>query len=411
VKKTILIIGSGFAGLRSAKTLSRRLKRFGFSDRYRILLVDKHAYHTYTPTLYEAATTSEEIADNMGLKDIVTFPVIESLKGSGVEFFRERIEKIDLKEKQVYTDAKMIIHYDFLVLALGAEVNYYDIAGLRENSLSLKEFSDALRIRYEIISAITDEKIHDYKIVIGGAGPTGIELALEMKLWLSNLPCLRRSGCAVTVTLIQSSERVLPGFSKRVGKRVLKIIQKKNIHLLTSHAITSVDKEKVYLDDGESVDYDVLIWTGGVKPNSLMSNLPEVNSYMQIYDNTAYGVGDGIRFLDESKKPAPKMARAAIEQGMVAALNIFEAIKVNEGYSLKEKFKAYKPWRYPYIIPVGGKRAYAVFGPIMISGVFGWLVKGLVELEYIISILPVYKAIRVWLKGFWIFMRNNKIKV
>ena len=64
---------------------------------------------------------------------------------------------------------------------------------------------------------------------------------------------------------------------------------------------------------------------------------------------------------------------------------------------------------YPYIIPAGGKWAVAKFGPIVVSGLIGWVIKGLVELNYLISILPFWKALKIWLKGLRIFIQNDRL--
>jgi len=69
----------------------------------------------------------------------------------------------------------------------------------------------------------------------------------------------------------------------------------------------------------------------------------------------------------------------------------------------------YKPRNYPYIIPVGGKFAIAKIGPFVISGFWAWVLKGLVELNYLLTIMPFWKAIKIWLKGLKIFIQNDRL--
>ena len=103
------------------------------------------------------------------------------------------------------------------------------------------------------------------------------------------------------------------------------------------------------------------------------------------------------------------MAKAAISQANVAAKNIINEIKNEQSLSKSYSPTSYKPKSYPYIIPIGGKFAIAKIGPIAISGFWAWVLKGLVELNYLISIMPFWKAIRIWLKGLKIFIQNDRL--
>jgi len=121
-------------------------------------------------------------------------------------------------------------------------------------------------------------------------------------------------------------------------------------------------------------------------------------------------LGDAVCFYNpKTQKPVPGVARAAISQANVVAHNIFEEIKkeLNPHYQLR--IKNYHPMEYPYVIPVGGKFAVAKIGPLIISGFFGWVLKGLVELNYLLSIMPLHRALIIWLKGLWIFIQNDRL--
>jgi NADH dehydrogenase FAD-containing subunit len=139
-----------------------------------------------------------------------------------------------------------------------------------------------------------------------------------------------------------------------------------------------------------------------------MTCLPE-NENLKFY-GSIYGIGDAVCFIDpKTNRPVPGVARAAIIQGSIVAHNIFEEIKVAQGIAKEAHFKTYEPLQYPYIIPVGGKYAIARFGPLVFSGLPAWIVKGLVEGNYLFSILPFFSALRLWLRGLWIFMRNDRL--
>ena len=123
--KHIVILGAGFGGLKTALLLSRGLKRLGLSDTYRVILVDRNNYHTYTPVLYEIATTSEEAAHYKDLKGIATFPLSSILKHTDVEIITDEVVKMNLIHGDVHLKNHELA-FEYLVIALGAETNYFN---------------------------------------------------------------------------------------------------------------------------------------------------------------------------------------------------------------------------------------------------------------------------------------------
>ncbi len=105
---------------------------------------------------------------------------------------------------------------------------------------------------------------------------------------------------------------------------------------------------------------------------------------------------------DADGNSVPMVARAAIIQGTIAAKNIIRDIR-------GQPHLKYAPKNYPYIIPVGGKYAIAKIGPVITCGFFGWILKGLVELNYLFSIMPNVRALKIWLKGLKIFIQNDRL--
>jgi len=75
----------------------------------------------------------------------------------------------------------------------------------------------------------------------------------------------------------------------------------------------------------------------------------------------------------------------------------------------KIKQYVYKPMNYPYIVPVGGKYAVAKIGLIVISGLLAWIFKGVVELNYFLSIMNPFKALKIWLHGLRVFIQNDRL--
>lgn len=123
-----------------------------------------------------------------------------------------------------------------------------------------------------------------------------------------------------------------------------------------------------------------------------------------------YGLGDSVCFFDPiTGQPTPRVARAALIQAGVVAHNIVEDIKAKEGLTKKASHKTYKPKVYPYILPVGGKYAIAKMGSFIISGLAGWIIKLFVELNYLFSIMSSWRALKIWLVGIKIFIKNDRL--
>lgn len=423
-KKNIVILGAGFGGLRAAQLISKKLKALHLLQKYEVVLVDRNEHHTFTPLLYEVATTSKETASISNLHEIATYNIGYILKNSGVKIIQAEVENIDLLQGNVYLNNKESIKSDYLVLALGSEINYFDIPGLKENALPLKSFKDAVLIREKIWSLIEERK--SIKILIGGGGSTGVELAGELKAWSGEL---RKEflHCNLDVSIIEAAPTILAGFNSKVKKIAEKRLKNLGIGIITNQPIVRVEKNKVLLKNGDFVFFDVLIWAGGVKSSQISSVLPlkteskgriEVIGKMECVPETpdlklyskTYALGDAVCFYDPNTgKPIPGVARAAISQANVVAWNVIQDIKLEMGLSKVAKHKVYKPMEYPYIIPIGGKYAVAKVGFLVISGFFGWFLKGLVELNYLVSILPNLYALKIWLKGLKIFVQNDRL--
>jgi len=424
-RKKISILGAGFGGLRAAKVLARRLKTLRLAQKYEILLIDKNDHHTYTPLLYEVATTSKETATICDLHEVAAYDTRLIVEPWGVTFIQKEVKHIDPISGLVELASGEKIECQFLIIALGSEANYFGIPGLKEYSLPFKTFRDAICIR-DMVWNLAMEGRNDIRIIVGGAGPTGVELASEFKNWCGELEKEFKS-CRLDVSLVEVSESVLPGLDHRIIKKAEQRLKYLNVRVLTGRKISKAHPRGAALDNGETLPFDAFVWTGGVKARTLASKISMrteerdrmiVGEGMECLPQTpnlklasrVYGLGDSVCVYDPiTKKPIPGVARAAITQANVVAHNIIEEIKVIEKRAAAPRLKTYSPREYPYIVPVGGKYAAAKIGPIVLSGIFGWIVKGLVELNYLLSIMPASRAACIWLRGFFIFVRNKRL--
>lgn len=425
-KKKIVILGGGFGGVKAAFSLCKKIKKLGLEEKYELLLIDKNSYHTYTPILYEVVATSEEIADQTQLKEMATFDLKSVFSGYRIIILQDLVKELDLLNGDIHLEKNGVLKFDYLMLAIGSEINYFGIPGLKEHSLSLKSFFDALKIRDVVWNEIkkTNGK-KETKIIIGGGGATGIELAGELRSWICKLE-KRLPKCSTSVTIVEAYPSLLFGFDEKIIKAVTRRLTAIGVKLLLNKIIEKVEGQKIVLKSGHLLDYDILIWAGGAKTASLMGTLPlkkEIkrrvgvagemecspqNPDLKLYEKI-YGLGDAICFYNpKTGRPMPMMAETAIEQAEVAAFNIMEDIKLSEGLSKKIRHKKYIPREYSYVVTAGGKYAAAKIGPLVFWGLAGWILKELVVLYYLIRrLLPPGRAIRVWLKGIRVFMKND----
>ncbi|MEK7195943.1 MAG: FAD-dependent oxidoreductase [Patescibacteria group bacterium] len=411
--KRIVIIGAGFGGLRTAMILGREVGKD-----HEIILIDKNHYHTFHALLYEAATTSQAVANHLDLHNVITYYVDDIVESRHVKFIKADVTDIDISEGDIHFLDRDSLKYDFLVVALGSESNFFDIPGLKENALEIKSFVNALEIR-DSIAALLDGK-EDIKIAVGGGGSTGVELSAEIQNWFNEIK-MTRSKFNPVITLINADPTILSGYDKNVVRLVSKRLARLGVKTLDNETVTKVSPNLVSLKSGREVPYDVFIWAGGVKANSILQTMklklenkgrseasnnliciPEDPS-LKIYGRI-YGIGDAICARDASGNLTPMLVQPTLQQAKVAAKNIILELR---GKEPKLIFKPFK--NYPYIIPVGGKYAVGCVGPLVISGWPCWIAKGLVEINYLCSIMPPKKAFKIWLKGLMIFIQNDRL--
>ncbi|MEK7464194.1 MAG: FAD-dependent oxidoreductase [Patescibacteria group bacterium] len=421
--KNIVVLGGGFGGLGVVLKLAKEIKKLGLKE-YKITLIDRYDHHTFTPLLYEIATTSKETADYSELKSLVSYPFSEILAGHDITILKEEVLHIDVSDMKVHLKNNKL-PFDYLVLALGSETNYFNIPGLKEHSFALKSFDNAIAIRDALWFASESDKM--IKVVIGGGGSTGVELAAEIKELFCKV-VEEEKRCRVNVQIIEAAPTLLPMFGESIRDRVLSRINELGIGALCNERIKKVEEKKIILDSGKIINYDILVWTGGIKASSLTEKMPmekEEKGRVKIVGDLeclpegadlkvigrVYALGDITCVINsETGKPMPAVARVAIDEGEIVSRNIIERIKEEKGLILKAKKSFYEPPReYPYIIPTGGKSAVAKVGSLIISGFLGWVLKGLVELNYLVSIMPPWKALTLWFKGLKIFIKNDNL--
>lgn len=411
-KKNIIIVGGGFGGLTTALTIDKKLR--SRHDQYEIVLLDRARHHLYTPALYEIASIPKENAPDAHLQTSILIPFEEILARTRITFICDEFIAWEEEQHHIILKERGKLPYEFLVFALGSETNYFSIPGLKEYSFPLKTFYDAIRLRNTIETLA--KKNADTHIVVGGGGSSGVELIAEFVNFICALRKKNVQGqkiCDITFTLIEASPEILSGFNVWIIEKAKKRLARLGVRIITSAAIIEVTDKKLIFNNGGGIDYDILIWTGGVRGPEVLraTNLPlspkgalVVNEFLRVgsYDSNIFAIGDAAATIHpHTGTPLVWNIPVAEAEGRLVAKNILRTIA-------QKHLKKFIPMRrYPFILAVGQKYAIADLVIVRFWGLMGWCAKGLVELRYLLFILPVRTAIATWLKGLKYYTSND----
>jgi NADH dehydrogenase len=329
----ILIIGNGFGGTYALKNLH---KFFHEDTRVKLALVGEKNYFLFTPLLHEVAT------GGINPENIIE-PIRKVLGCCLDQFYLEKAEFINLKERTVKVE-NMLISYDYLVLAPGAQTNFYNIPGASDYTFALKSIDDAMKIKNHVISQMehashTDDAEKRKKIlkfVIVGGGPTGVELAAELhELIKDNFSRYYGKMAAKdsSVVLIQMGPELVPQFGVKMREKSLEVLRKKGIDVMLKTKVKEVTPSHILLDSNDTIFTETVIWVAGIKPAELkfddaVAQTPDgkliVNEFLQLQNHKeVFVLGDMAAFKKpNSETYLPALAQVAEKEASAVANNI-----------------------------------------------------------------------------------------
>jgi NADH:quinone reductase (non-electrogenic) len=265
----VVILGVGFGGIGALKKLR--------DAEVRITIIDKHDYHTFQPLLYQVAT------DELGPTE-VGFPVRELLHGhKNITFHQTTVQSIDLARKQVTVEGAAPIQYDYLVLALGAMVNFFHTPGADQHAFPLYTMEDAIRLKEHILKtleaadknpALMDDGALNFCVV--GGGPTGVELAgalsellsTELKADYPNLPVEQAQ-----VLLYEHAPNLLGTFAPRLESYAQKALEERGVKVVTGTGVAKVGPASIDLSNGTTVKTHTTVWAAGLQATPVVNSL------------------------------------------------------------------------------------------------------------------------------------------
>ena len=409
-KKKIVILGGGFAGIKCARKLE---SRFGNDPEIELVIVSEDNFLLFTPMLPQVASAMIEARH-------IVLPIRTICKKT--KFYEGRIKNIDPYGKLVTLwgtrdKRSLSIHYDFLVLALGSETNFFGMPDVEVNAYTMKTLNDALQLRGRVIDML-EQAVNEtdpirrksfLTFVVVGGGFAGIETAGElMDLLLDarkHYPTILKEDLKVIV--LEALGIILPGFNEKLANFAKEKMIERGIEIRLKTAVTafdgdevmikSLDKESANASEVNSIITKTLVWTAGVTPvNTIKRSMFKtekgkiiVNEYLEVPEFPGvFAIGDSALFIEpETQRPLPPTAQIAESQAEIAAKNLIALITNTD----KQKFVYHNKGQMAII---GKRTGIASFFGMNISGFWAWL---LWRNVYLSKISAVDKRTRVML--------------
>ena len=403
-KKHIVIVFGGFAGLELVKVLNR-------SGKYKITLVDMNNYNFFPPLLYQLAAGFMEPSS-------ISYPFRRLFR----KYKNARFRMATLREV-VPSENKLILsngelHYDVLVMATGAESNFFGNKDVEEKAMPMKTVGDALMLRNLVYTRLeratrTEDKELRRKLLsfaIAGAGPTGVELSgifAEMKqnIMRKDYPELTYDDLG-DIYLIDGQNTVLAPMSKKAQAYTEKILLKKGVKLKLGVQVTDFLNDEVYLSDGTVLDARNLIWAAGISAKTFKGiddkqylgrgrrMKTDAFNKMEGFENI-YAIGDSSIMTADPHFPQghPQLAQVALQQAK------------NLGKNFNKDFVNPTPFSYVdkgSMAIIGRNQAVADLPKhIFLKGFVAWAIWAFIHIMSLVNFRNKLKALYNWI-GYYI---------
>jgi NADH:quinone reductase (non-electrogenic) len=397
-KKTrIVIAGGGFAGLYAAKQLDGTLAQ---QRDVEVTLISRENFILFTPMLHEVA------AGDLSPSDIVN-PLRRIL--SRVNVIQAEIHAIDATNKKVrcaagLRDLELEFEFDHLLLALGAETNFFDIAGVRDWAVTMKNLADAALLRNRVVALLEEASLHSDEatkrelltFVTAGGGFSGAETTGAINDFLRETsrfyPAIKEE--MIRMVLVHGGDHLLPELGRELGRYAEQKLRNRGVEVIEGALVTSYDGSTVELNNGRSIPAATLIWTAGAKPSPVIEGLPwdKQRGRLLVDECLAvpgvpglWAVGDCAAVPDRGGGFYPPTAQHGMREAVVAAQNIARAV-------LGEPLKPFHYKTIGMLASIGHHSGVAMLFGIKFSGFIAWWMWRSV---YLLKLPRLAKKIRV----------------
>lgn len=372
--KRIIVIGAGFGGLQATVELDKLCRR---STGVEILLISDQNYFMFTPLLPQI------VSSYIDPRHIVQ-AVRDIRRQRSFQFLRDTVDAIDVDERTVRTTSGPI-HYDYLVVAVGSQTEYFNTPGAREFSLDLKTVEDGVVLRERLldycehadhtIDPVERKRLMTFAVV--GGGYTGVELITEMRDFLFRYVVGRYRGIPredIRLVLLEASSNVLNGVDPLLRPHALARLRKEGIEVRVNSKVTRVFDSGLELNGDEVLQAGTVIWAAGVRAHPLVESLPgphdrigraSVNEHLQLEEHPeVFVIGDSASSV--RAPDAPRVAPVAITQAGIAARNIVHM-------ELGGLLESYEYVSKGMLVSLGMNDAVVSVDGLRVHGFFAWL--------------------------------------
>ncbi len=405
-KERVVVIGGGFAGLSVIKALRK-------SD-FQIVLIDKNNYHQFQPLFYQVAMSGLEPSS-------ISFPFRKLFQKENHIYFRvAQVRGIDPEQKCLDTDFGRV-NYDYLVIATGADTNFFNNQEIANKAIPMKSVSEALFLRNRILADYEEallEPTYDGRqplldIVVVGGGPTGVEVAgslAEMKKFILPKDYQELNPNEVEIHLLEGGPRLLNGMSDKSGKEAKHYLEKLGVKVNLNTFVTDYDGKKVITQDGMEIEAFKVIWAAGIR-GTFPPGLPEEaivrGNRIQVQPNLEvqgtqdiFAIGD-VAYLEEPDFPTghPQVAQVAMQMGKFLAKQLKKK-DFSGSFSYKDLGS---------MATIGRNKAVVDLPKFHFKGFFAWSVWLLVHLFQILGIKNKFFVFFNWVWSYFTYDQSLRL--
>jgi len=410
----LIIIGGGFGGLRLARLLSNK-------PDFEITLIDRFNYHQFQPLFYQVATAGLDASN-------ISFPLRKVFhKSNNVKIRLAEVTKLLTAEQKVITDIGEF-EYDALVIATGADTNFFGNQDLSDRAFPMKSTVEALQLRHRLLQnfedALTAKTAAELQslmtIVIVGGGPTGVELSgaiADMRKYQLPKDYPELDFSKMKIILLEGTGKTLGGMSNKSSEQSAKYLLKLGVIVMTNTLLKTFDGEQVILQNGDTINTKLVIWAAGVKGNvpdgidtTLIAkgNRIKVNRQCQVMNQTnIYAIGD-VAYMEEEAWPNghPQVAPVAMQQAEMLAKNLSSLAKNIDKELLKFEYKDSGSMatvgRHLAVVDVPKPKLH--FG-----GFVAWLIWMGLHLMLILGVKNRFSVFSNWLYNYFTYDQNLRL--
>lgn len=409
----VVIVGAGFAGLRLARRLNNKP---GFN----VLLIDRFNYHQFQPLFYQVATAALDASN-------ISFPLRKAFhKSKNVRIRVEEVKQVVPDQNKIVTQSEEIA-YDVLVLAMGADTNFFGNQNLETNAFPMKSTVEALQIRHRLVQNFEDALLAKdplqyqklMNIVIAGGGPTGVEVAgaiADMKRFVLPKDYPELDFSKMNIYLLEGGPRTLGPMSEKSSEDSCHYLTKMGVTVMTNTLVKDYDGEQVLLADGKTIPASTVIWAAGVKGNvpagidkTLVArgNRIKVDRYNKIQGtNNIYALGD-LAYMETPKYPKghPQLASVALQQASMLAKNLIAAERkstARQEFEYRDKGSLATIGRNLAVVDLAKPKVH-------LKGFFAWFIWMGLHLFLILGVKNKLMTFINWIYNYFTYDQNLRL--